>query len=109
MLLIVNTADISHKPALIRPPFTVAARSTFIMERGASLNRTLPAHLASNDFQRVVLSLAPRVAGFDCDGTLWSCDAAYGFMQWSIETGGDSRNAADWIDSRYRLYRSGDI
>jgi phosphoserine phosphatase len=30
-------------------------------------------------------------------------------MLWSIKPGLVSRNAADWIDSRYRLYRSGDI
>ena len=73
------------------------------------MTRTLPVHLAASDFHRAVLALAPRVAVFDCDGTLWSGDAGYGFMQWSIETGVVSRNAADWIDSRYRLYRSGDI
>lgn len=73
------------------------------------MNRTLPASLAASDFHRAVLALAPRVAVFDCDGTLWSGDAGYGFMLWSIETGLVSRNAADWIDSRYRLYRSGDI
>ena len=70
---------------------------------------TLPAPLSAADFHRTVLALAPRVAVFDCDGTLWSGDAGYGFMLWSIETGLVSRNAADWIDSRYRLYRTGDI
>lgn len=70
---------------------------------------TLPAHLSASDFHRAVLALAPRVAIFDCDGTLWSGDAGYDFMLWSIETGLVSRNAADWIDSRYRLYRAGEI
>ena len=70
---------------------------------------TLPAHLSAADFHRTVLALAPRIAVFDCDGTLWSGDAGYGFMLWSIKTGLVSRNAADWIDSRYRLYRTGDI
>ena len=70
---------------------------------------TLPGHLSAADFHRTVLALAPRLAVFDCDGTLWSGDAGYGFMLWSIETGLVSRNAADWMDSRYRLYRSGDI
>ena len=70
---------------------------------------TLPAHLSAADFHRAVLALAPRTAVFDCDGTLWGGDAGYGFMLWSIKTGLVSRNAADWIDSRYRLYRTGDI
>jgi phosphoserine phosphatase len=79
------------------------------MEAGARLTLTLPGHLSAADFHRTVLALAPRIAIFDCDGTLWSGDAGYGFMLWSIETGLVSRNAADWIDSRYRLYRTGDI
>jgi phosphoserine phosphatase len=79
------------------------------MEAGARLTLTLPAHLSASDFHRAVLALAPRTAVFDCDGTLWSGDAGYDFMLWSINTGLVSRNAADWMDSRYRLYRSGDI
>ena len=61
------------------------------------------------EFHAAVLNLDPVIAVFDCDGTLWSGDAGYGFMLWSIETGLVSRNAADWIDSRYRLYLTGDI
>ena len=30
-------------------------------------------------------------------------------MLWSIEEGIVSRNASDWIDSRYRLYRAGKV
>jgi phosphoserine phosphatase len=73
------------------------------------LTTTLPAHLSASDFHRAVLALAPHIAVFDCDGTLWSGDAGYDFMLWSIKTGLVSRNAADWIDSRYRLYRTGEI
>jgi phosphoserine phosphatase len=79
------------------------------MEAGASLTLTLPAHLSASDFHRAAFSAAPRTAVFDCDGTLWSGDAGYDFMLWSIKTGLVSRNAADWIDSRYRLYLSRDI
>jgi phosphoserine phosphatase len=46
---------------------------------------------------------------FDCDGTLWEGDSGYDFMIWSIEEGLVSRNASDWIDSRYRLYRVGKV
>jgi phosphoserine phosphatase len=49
------------------------------------------------------------VAVFDCDGTLWDGDSGYDFMVWSIEEGLVSRNASDWIDSRYRLYRAGTV
>ncbi len=73
------------------------------------MTTTLPARLSGQQFHQAVLAINPRLAVFDCDGTLWSGDAGYDFMLWSIAQGVVSRNAADWIDSRYRLYRSGEI
>lgn len=70
---------------------------------------TLPARLSAQEFHQAVLAARPRLAVFDCDGTLWGGDAGYDFMLWSIAHGVVSRNAADWIDSRYRLYRAGTI
>jgi phosphoserine phosphatase len=61
------------------------------------------------EFHQAVLDAKPSVAVFDCDGTLWSGDAGYGFMIWSIESGLVSRNASDWIDSQYRGYRAGKV
>lgn len=61
------------------------------------------------EFQRAVLDPVPRIAVFDCDGTLWSGDAGLGFMNWSIEAGLLSRNASNWIDARHRLYRHGQV
>jgi phosphoserine phosphatase len=72
--------------------------------------RTAPAEqYTREEFHRAVLSVKPSVAVFDCDGTLWSGDAGYGFMVWSIESGLVSRNAADWVDSQYRAYRAGKV
>jgi phosphoserine phosphatase len=65
--------------------------------------------LSPQDFVDAVLSRDPAVAVFDCDGTLWSGDSGYDFMVWSIEEGIVSRNASDWIDSRYRLYLAGKV
>jgi phosphoserine phosphatase len=65
--------------------------------------------LSGKDFLDSVLSREPAIAVFDCDGTLWDGDSGYDFMLWSIEEGIVSRNAADWIDSRYRLYRAGTV
>jgi phosphoserine phosphatase len=65
--------------------------------------------LSPKDFAASVLSREPAVAVFDCDGTLWDGDSGYDFMVWSIEEGIVSRNASDWIDSRYRLYRAGTV
>lgn len=56
-----------------------------------------------------MLAKEPRVAVFDCDGTLWSGDAGFGFMRWSLEQGLVSRQATDWLDARYREYRAGAV
>ena len=61
------------------------------------------------EFERLVFAAHPRVAVFDCDGTLWSGDAGYGFMSWSIEQGLVSRSTSDWLDERYRAYRAGGV
>ncbi len=57
--------------------------------------------LGAEQFREAVLGTEPRVAVFDCDGTLWSGDAGSAFMRWSIETGLPSREMADWIGGRY--------
>lgn len=56
-----------------------------------------------------MLNSKPRVAVFDCDGTLWSGDSGYGFMVWSLEQGLVSRSTSDWIDTRHRAYRAGKV
>jgi phosphoserine phosphatase len=74
---------------------------------------TYPLHPADlwtgAQFQQAVLALQPKVAVFDCDGTLWSGDSGSGFMNWSMEQGLISRTACDWIDDRHRLYRAGKV
>jgi len=61
------------------------------------------------EFERQVLDSKPRVAIFDCDGTVWSGDSGYGFMVWTLEQGLVSRSTSDWIDTRYRAYLSGQV
>src|ERR1700689_2298762 len=61
------------------------------------------------EFERLVFDCNPRVAVFDCDGTLWGGDAGYGFMAWSLEQGLVSRSTNDWIDTRYRSYKNGNL
>lgn len=63
----------------------------------------------AEEFERLVLDGNPKVAVFDCDGTLWSGDAGSGFMNWSIEQGLVSRSTSDWIDTRYRAYLAGKV
>lgn len=63
----------------------------------------------AEEFKRLVLAGNPKVAVFDCDGTLWGGDSGYGFMAWSLEQGLVSRSTTDWIDNRHRAYRSGQV
>lgn len=69
---------------------------------------TLPGW-TTEEFERRVFACNPRVAVFDCDGTLWGGDAGCGFMDWSLEQGLVSRSTADWIDNRHRSYRAGKV
>jgi phosphoserine phosphatase len=61
------------------------------------------------EFERRVHDCKPRVAVFDCDGTLWSGDSGYGFMVWTLEQGLVSRSTSDWIDTRHRAYQAGKV
>jgi phosphoserine phosphatase len=63
----------------------------------------------AQEFERLVLDSKPKVAVFDCDGTLWSGDTGFGFLAWSLEQGLVSRSTCDWIDTRYRAYKSGQV
>lgn len=63
----------------------------------------------AKEFEQQVLASSPKVAVFDCDGTLWGGDSGYGFMVWSIEKGLVSRSTSDWIDTRYRGYLAGKV
>ena len=65
----------------------------------------LPGTLNTADFFAHVHALAPRVAVFDCDGTLWGGDAGSSFMRWSMETGLLSREATAWLNRRYDAYK----
>ena len=85
-----------------------------LRNRKAEMNATQPAPPVANilttvQFHAAVLDLAPTVAVFDCDGTLWSGDAGSGFMRWTIEKGLLSREAVDWLDGRYRGYQRGEV
>jgi phosphoserine phosphatase len=61
------------------------------------------------EFIEGVLELAPRIATFDCDGTLWSGDAGEGFFWWELEQGLVSPEIARWARARYADYRAGKV
>ena len=83
-------------------------RSAATLEDQSAL-RSAPRPFETEEFVESVLAASPKTAVFDCDGTLWSGDAGYGFMVWSMAESLVSRNASDWMDSRYREYRAGKI
>ena len=60
-------------------------------------------------FVQSVLGLKPRVAVFDCDGTLWSGDAGADFFYWEIDRGLISREVAEWAIPRYDDYKRGQV
>lgn len=61
------------------------------------------------EFHAAVSAEKPRVAVFDCDGTLWSGDAGSGFMRWTVERRILSPEAIARLEVRYRGYLSGQV
>lgn len=56
-----------------------------------------------------VLQLEPRVAVFDCDGTLWSGDAGESFFAWEIEEKLIPEKLARAMQARYAEYKAGKV
>lgn len=63
----------------------------------------------AEQLQSLVFQASPKVAIFDCDGTLWGGDSGNGFMVWTIDQGLVSRSTSDWMDTRYRAYAAGSV
>jgi HAD superfamily phosphoserine phosphatase-like hydrolase len=66
-------------------------------------------NLTPDEFLQAILRLQPRVAAFDCDGTLWSGDAGVGFFDWEMERGLVSAAVADAMRARYLEYKAGGV
>jgi len=61
------------------------------------------------EFVESVVRLQPRVAAFDCDGTLWSGDAGEGFFSWELQRGLVSEEVQRWAHSRYADYQADNV
>lgn len=68
-----------------------------------SLSQTAQQFIAS------VLGNKPKLAIFDCDGTLWDADSGEKFFRWEMEKGLVSRDLAEALTARYELYRQGEV
>jgi HAD superfamily phosphoserine phosphatase-like hydrolase len=65
---------------------------------------------ATDHFLDSVLRLEPRVAAFDCDGTLWSGDAGERFFDWELREGDiipDRLGRS--MRERYAAYKRGEV
>ena len=65
--------------------------------------------LTRHDFLESVLQLKPKVAAFDCDGTLWSGDAGEGFFDWEMKQGIVPADVGDAMRARYLEYKAGRV
>ena len=68
-----------------------------------------PATLKAARFIDSVLHLQPRLAVFDCDGTLWAGDAGEGFFDWELKKGIVSDEVVRWARPRYADYKAGKV
>src|SRR5271154_716172 len=64
----------------------------------------------TKDFLESVVCLRPRVAAFDCDGTLWAGDAGERFFDWELREGGIVPDSLDRpMRERYASYKRGEV
>jgi phosphoserine phosphatase len=68
-----------------------------------------PATLKAVRFIDSVLHVQPRLAVFDCDGTLWAGDAGEGFFDWELTRGVVSDEIVRWARPRYADYKAGKV
>jgi HAD superfamily phosphoserine phosphatase-like hydrolase len=61
------------------------------------------------EFIESVLRLQPKLAVFDCDGTLWAGDAGERFFDWELKRGLVTDEVERRIRAQYADYRSGSV
>jgi HAD superfamily hydrolase (TIGR01490 family) len=64
---------------------------------------------SGSQFVQSVLELEPRLAVFDCDGTLWAGDSGEAFFYWALEHGLIKQDRVGQAVARYRDYKAGKV
>ena len=65
---------------------------------------------ATREFIDSIVRLAPKVAAFDCDGTLWSGDVGERFFDWELRSGAVvSRALEQPMRDRHAAYKRGEV
>ena len=72
-------------------------------------SRTRALNPTKQEFLDHVLRLQPKVAAFDCDGTLWSGDAGERFFDWEIDRGVVSEKVGRAMRARHVEYKAGRV
>lgn len=73
--------------------------------------KTSSSTLTPTEFLNHVLDLRPRLAVFDCDGTLWANNSGEDFFYWSMEKPHQlvSDEIVAWAKPRYDDYNNGNV
>lgn len=64
---------------------------------------------SAQQFIDSVVALNPRLAVFDCDGTLWDADSGEQFFYWELERKLIPADVERWARARYAEYRAGRV
>src|SRR5262245_26437802 len=78
-------------------------------DSNSTTSRNNLAFTSSSEFVDFVLALKPRLAVFDCDGTLWSGDGGQDFFYWEIAQKLIPDKVAHWAVPRYDEYLEGKV
>ena len=65
--------------------------------------------LVAEQFIGSIVQSHPKLAVFDCDGTLWSGDGGQDFLFWEARQGLIPKLVADWALPRYAQYKLGKV
>src|SRR4051794_24036034 len=68
-----------------------------------------PKFQSPTEFTDSVLRTEPKIAVFDCDGTLWSNNSGEDFFYWSMEKKMVAPDIERWARARYEEYRMGHV